>query len=109
MDDDCNIQKVDAPLNFRAIGYGNNPSIIDANGDTVVGCSEYNVFTSRNQSANVALMIAAPELLAALSDCLAFWDAPPTGYDCPTPRRQKLEAIQRCARAAIAKANTATQ
>ena len=71
MDDYCNIQKVDAPLNFSAIGYGNNPSIIDANGDTVVGCSEYNVFASRNQSANVALMLAAPELLAALEKALA--------------------------------------
>lgn len=66
MDDDCNIPKVDAPLNFSAIGYGNNPSIIDANGDTVVGCPEYNVFASPNQPANVALMCSAPELLAAL-------------------------------------------
>ena len=50
------------------------------------------------------LLAAAPELLAALADCLAFWDAPPTGFDCPTSRRKKLEAIQRNARAAIAKA-----
>jgi hypothetical protein len=54
--------------------------------------------------ANARLLASAPELLSALADCLAFWDAPPTGFGCPTSRRKKLEAIQRNARAAIAKA-----
>jgi len=66
MDDDCNIPKVDAPLNYQAKGYCNNPFIIGADGEEVVGCSEYNVFAGPNQAANVALLLSAPELLAAL-------------------------------------------
>lgn len=97
MDDGCNIPKVDAPLNFRGMGYYNNPSIIDANGEMVVGCSEYNVFDSPNQPSNVALMLSAPELLAALEEIVELTER----Y---SESALSFGVINAKARAAIAKA-----
>ena len=41
------------------------------------------------------------ELLAALADCLAFWDAPPSGAGMDRTRQTQLQAIKEKARAAI--------
>lgn len=53
------------PFDYQAPGYYQNPGIIGANGDTVVGCDEYHVF---NSPQDAALIAAAPELLAELRD-----------------------------------------
>lgn len=59
------------PVDYKSTGYSENPAIIDANEETVVGCDEYNVFNGPNQAANVSLMLAAPDLLEALETILA--------------------------------------
>ena len=107
MDDDCNIPKVDAPLNYQTKCYCNNPFIIGADGEEVVGCSEYNVFAGPNQAANVALMIAAPDLLAALVKAETWLATYARQVDNPIgPLAEDLREI----RAAIAKAtNTPNQ
>ena len=107
MDDTGDIPKVDAPLNFRARGYCNNPSIIDADGEVVVGCNEYNVFDSPHQPANVALLLSAPELLAALEKAETWVATYARQVNNPTgPLAEDLREI----RAAIAKAtNTPNQ
>ena len=69
MDDDCNIPRVEVPPDFTGHDYGNNPSIEGPEGELVAGCGEYLVFGPDDKevrAANVRLMIASPELLAAL-------------------------------------------
>ena len=44
---------------------------------------------------------------SALTACLAFWDAPPTGLGCDVSRKLALESVKSAARAALAKAGVA--
>lgn len=67
-------------------------SVIDANGDSA--CTR----------TNARLIASAPELLAALRACLAFWDAPRPTFGCSDQRKADLATIQADARAAIAHA-----
>jgi hypothetical protein len=55
--------KKDVPYDYHSGEYADNPFIVDANGETVVGCDEYYVFSKPE---NVRLMVHAPELLDAL-------------------------------------------
>ena len=70
MDENCDITKVDVPPTYCGPGYYNNPGIESSDGVQVVGCGEYLVFGPRNnkeeRAANVRLIAAAPDLLAAL-------------------------------------------
>ena len=51
------------PFDYSGPGYYANPSIMDKNGTEIVGCDEYNIFSSPE---NTRLMVAAPDLLEAL-------------------------------------------
>ena len=51
------------PFDYTGPGYYDNPSIIDKNGNEIVGCGEYDVFSSPE---NTRLMVAAPEMLEVL-------------------------------------------
>jgi hypothetical protein len=62
-DKDDNLDRVEVPYDYRSRRFCFNPSIVDANGNEVVGCDEYYVFTTPE---NVRLMVHAPELLEAL-------------------------------------------
>lgn len=57
------------PLTYRGPGYYENAGIL-AGEETVAGCDEYDVFgpkrNSEEREANVRLICAAPDLLAAL-------------------------------------------
>ena len=52
------------------------------------------------------LIAAAPELLAALKACLAFWNQAPSGAGGNIKRAQDLAIIKNNAQAAIAKAES---
>ena len=84
-------EKGPIPIEHQSPGYYDNPAIMGANGEHVVGCSEYNVFQNKS---DIALLTAAPELLEALKDALLLIETltPMDGDTC------------RKARAAIAKA-----
>ena len=104
MDDGCNTPRVPVPFDFTGPGHYNNPSIEGPGGETVAGCGEYLVFGPNfncdkgTRAANVALMCAAPELLAALEElCADKYLADPINAD-----------RMRNARAAIAKAKGQT-
>ena len=103
MDDDCNTPRVPVPFDFTGPGYYNNPSIEGPGGETVVGCGEYLVFGPNfdrdkgTRAANVALMCAAPDLLAVSERSLALLEA-----DMPS-----ATALLKDLRAAIAKATQA--
>jgi len=59
---------VEKPLNYKSpLHCSDNPSIFDENGDEVVGCDEYDVFNRKY----LPLLLAAPDLLAALEDVLS--------------------------------------
>lgn len=64
---------VEKPFNYKSVaeGYNGNPSIVDCNGDEVVGCNEYNVFDSPE---SICLMTHAPELLDALKNLLEAYE-----------------------------------
>ena len=53
------------PFDYSGPGYYENPSIMDKNGNEIVGCGEYDVFSSPE---NTRLMVAAPDLLKALEE-----------------------------------------
>ena len=84
MDDD---DRGDLPLDHDAgwESHLENPMIVDADGNRIVGHGEYHVFGEKNRVDNLRLLLAAPELLAALkyarrmvkaSECdIAFIDA----------------------------------
>jgi len=81
------------PFNYSGPGYCDNPSIYGADGSAVVGCDEYQVFSGE---ADVRLIVAAPDLLEALQEVVAFWDS--------ITMEDHLNDIHVKARAAIAKA-----
>lgn len=56
---------------YHGDGYSENPGIFGPDEEMVVGCDEYNVFSGPRQAGNVCLLIAAPDLLAALKACYA--------------------------------------
>lgn len=63
----------EVPLGWDSDGYYNNPKIVAADGTTVVGCGEYNVFIgypAGRQEANVALILSAPTIAARLAEVL---------------------------------------
>jgi hypothetical protein len=57
------------PLSYRGPGYYDNAGVL-AGSTTIVGCDEYDVFgpygNEAEREANVRLICAAPDLLAAL-------------------------------------------
>jgi hypothetical protein len=57
------LQKQEVPYDYRTGSFCYNPYIVDAEGNEVVGCDEYCVFSTPE---NVRLMVHAPELLEAL-------------------------------------------
>jgi hypothetical protein len=87
------------PLDYEAPGYYDNTAIMGADGTRVVGCDEYHVFGSQ---ADVALLLAAPDLYAALERSLSWLTSyqgeAATGKDGPYEQ----------ARAALAKARGET-
>lgn len=62
VDESNKYEIVEKPFDYVGPGYYGNPSIYDANGDEVVGCDEYHVFST---PANKRLLCAAPDLLEA--------------------------------------------
>jgi hypothetical protein len=57
------------PFDWCSGRFYNNPSVVDANGNHVVGCGEYLVFEGHDdaqRAANVALIVSAPEMHAEL-------------------------------------------
>ena len=65
------LQKQEVPYDYRTGSFCYNPYIVDAEGNEVVGCDEYCVFSTPE---NVRLMVHAPELLEALKDLLRDLD-----------------------------------
>ena len=64
LDDDTLKRRVsEQPFDYRGPGFYDNPSIYGADGEEVVGCDEYYVFSG---PADARLIAAAPELLEAL-------------------------------------------
>ena len=108
MEDDCNTPRIPVPFDFTGPGYYNNPSIEGPGGETVVGCGEYLVFGPNfncdkgTRAANVALMCAAPDLLASLEVMLAQAEIDTTRF--PKAERLLRNVAMATARAAIAKA-----
>lgn len=67
------IQEIEEkPFDYSGPGYYDNPSIMDKNGNEIVGCGEYDVFSSPE---NTRLMVAAPDLLEALEALLAGYES----------------------------------
>lgn len=62
---------VEVPFTYRSKGYYDNPQIIGANGETVVGCGEYYIFSGPEDA---RLIAAAPDLLAACKAALEKGD-----------------------------------
>jgi hypothetical protein len=65
------LQKQEVPYDYRTSSFCYNPYIVDAEGNEVVGCDEYCVFSTPE---NVRLMVHAPELLEALKALVACID-----------------------------------
>lgn len=63
-DDDEIIEK---PITYCGPGFYDNPSIFGADGSNIVGNDEYLVF---DKPENIALILAAPDLLEALENLL---------------------------------------
>jgi hypothetical protein len=60
-------EKGEQPLSYRGPGYYQNPGLLSASGETIVGCDEYDIFgplREEEREANICLIAAAPELLA---------------------------------------------
>lgn len=64
---------VEVPFDYKstAEGYNGNPSIVDCNGDEVVGCNEYNVFSSVE---SIRLLTLSPEVLQGLENLLEAYE-----------------------------------
>ena len=62
-DDSNQYEVLVKPFEYAGPGYYDNPAILAADGTEIVGCDEYNVFSS---PADTKLMVAAPQLLEAL-------------------------------------------
>lgn len=88
------------PLSYSAPGYCENPGISDANGKSVVSCDEYDVFDGEGETreANIRLLLAAPDLLAALQDLVAYVEEEHERSD------EEVAAMDARVMAAIAKA-----
>jgi hypothetical protein len=93
--------KKDVPYDYHSGEYADNPFIVDANGETVVGCDEYYVFSKPE---NVRLMVHAPELLEALKAMTNVFQ-PRSGE--PGPDMHVETVVWNNARQAIAKAEGA--
>jgi hypothetical protein len=93
-DDAWRHKPVAKPFDYSGPGYYDNPFIFGADGKEIVGCDEYMVF--RNP-ADIRLLVAAPDLLNALHDCVSVMERELGGLRVIQPELAK-------ARAAIAKA-----
>jgi len=62
----CEPERGAVPFDYKSGNFFDNGAIFGAAGEEVVGCGEYNVFSS---AANVRLIAAAPELLEMLRYC----------------------------------------
>lgn len=61
-------ERIEQNLSYRGPGYYSNAGIFSGN-QLIVGCDEYDIFDGKDEAerdANVRLILAAPELLAAL-------------------------------------------
>lgn len=67
--------------NYHGQGYSGNPGLLDAKGQTVVGCDEYYVFNTPEES---ALIVETVNALPALLDTIE-------------KLREALDAMARCA------------
>jgi hypothetical protein len=56
-------ERTEVPFDYIGSGFCGNPAIYGADGEEVVGCDEYYVFSNE---ADVRLICAAPDLLEAL-------------------------------------------
>jgi hypothetical protein len=86
---------------YRGPGFYDNPEVFSGNVQ-IVGCDEYNVFgpyeNASEREANIRLICAAPDLLAALKQIAAIEDKMNGGdWD-------EIEDARQIAQAAIAKA-----
>jgi hypothetical protein len=61
-DDECKLEFVEKPFDYKGPGFFDNPGIFGADGTEVVGCDEYLIF---NSPADARLIAAAPDLLEA--------------------------------------------
>lgn len=74
--DGAECRVVEKPITYTGQGYSANPQIYDPEGFRVVGCDEYDVFgdftaPEGQRESVVRLLLAAPELLEALSSLCA--------------------------------------
>lgn len=85
------------PLTYRGSGYYANAGILAPNGETIVGCDEYDVFgpmcEQPEREANCALLAASPKLLEALEKIAALCDEAGGTLDC----EESISAIRRIA------------
>ena len=97
-------ERTKVPFDYKGSGFCGNPSIYGADGEEVVGCDEYYVFSNE---ADVRLICAAPEMLEALQGALkaldSIGDEMTVGERYTNAGQYLLDALQP-ARSAIAKA-----
>ena len=62
-------ERTEVPFDYRGSGFCGNPTIYGADGEEVVGCDEYYVFSNE---ADVRLICAAPDLLEALIEMMDY-------------------------------------
>ena len=67
------------PYDYVGPGYFGNPQIVGANGEKVVGCSEYYVFSGAD---DVELICAAPAMASALRQFFNYFGSPPDDCEC---------------------------
>ena len=67
-------EKGEKPHSYRGPGYYENSGILSANGETICGCGEYDIFgpmlNNKEREANTRLIALAPELVEALRGVL---------------------------------------
>lgn len=91
------------PFDYESPGYYENSGILAADGTTVVGCGEYTIF---NSPEDARLMVAAPDMLAALKIVnTLIAEASMTGFNCHDGDwAERLFHSQQATSKAIAKA-----
>lgn len=87
------------PLDYTGPGYFDNPAIFGADGTEIVGCDEYDVL---GKPEDRALIVAAPELLEALRNLVAWHEQSDQGSI--WGQLAKIGELYADASAAIAKA-----
>jgi hypothetical protein len=69
---------IDKPLDYVGPGYYDNPVICGKNGEIIVGCDEYFIFST---SEDIALLLSAPDLYEALEEVVRISDRKHDAWD----------------------------